>query len=94
MKQISLKNLALEKKCSFISDFSIDSDVLLTFINPIKRFFKGDFFRPGWKPIRWKVLIRNMRKHPKFSKDFIDLRKLFLTRKVNTEFHIHFSCYN
>jgi len=63
----------------------------VTFISPVKRFLNGDFFRTGWKLLKLKLLMRSMYKSPKFSKQFADLKQLFGTKGVNTEFHIHFS---
>jgi len=63
----------------------------VTFISPVKRFLNGDFFSLGWKLLKWRLLMRSVYKSPKFSKQFADLKELFGTQSVNTEFHIHFS---
>lgn len=63
----------------------------VTFISPGKRFLNGDFFRPGWKLLKWRLLMRSVYKSPEFSKQFSDLKELFGTRDVKTQFHIHFS---
>ena len=63
----------------------------VTFISPVKRFLNGDFFRPGWKLLKWKLLMRSLYKSPKFSKHFSDLKDLFSTQDVKTQFHIHYS---
>lgn len=63
----------------------------VTFISPVKRFLNGDFFRPEWKLLKLRLLMRSVYKSPKFSKQFADLKELFGTQSVNTEFHIHFS---
>jgi hypothetical protein len=63
----------------------------VTFISPGKRFLNGDFFRPGWKLLKWRLLMRSVYKSPKFSKQYSDFKELFGTRDVKTQFHIHFS---
>ena len=45
----------------------------------------------GWKLLKWRLLMRVVYKSPKFSKQFADLKELFGTQSVKTEFHIHFS---
>lgn len=76
--------------------FLVEADLVhsfnpLTFIDPILRLLRGDYFRLNWKFLKLKLIIRNFKKSLIFSKKYTDLKKLFRSRSVKTKFHIHYS---
>jgi len=95
-KRVIMMGGSMGGYAALLFGFLVDVDIVhsfnpLTFIDPIPRLLNGDYFSLSWKFIRLRLLIRNVVKSLIFSKKYTDLKKLFISGKVKTEFNIHYS---